>query len=373
MFMKKQLTRIAAFLMVLTLAFTVLPEQAQAASGIKLNKSRITLYTDGTTTLKVTGTSRKVSYTSNRKSVATVTSKGKVTARKAGTAIITAKVGNKKLKCKVTVKKENLKLNKSKVTLYAGKSITLKATGTSRKVSYTSNKKSVATVTSKGKVTAKKAGTAIITAKAGKKKVTCKVTVKEKKPTSENAVSIYWNGEKTIKVTETTKTVEWESSNKSIVTVKSDGTNSAVLTGKKIGTTTITAKVDGKAFKKYSVTVKMKTSPLTKKEKELAFYMQGKYDDCIMYNTLSSDADLKYFGLTREFDNRNLWNTHKKALKTMRKYLPGRAVYICDVSTWKGGMDKGAELERKGVKYVCSSTTSHNHGKVEKWSVMWIK
>lgn len=372
MFMKKQLTRIAAFLMVLTLAFTVLPQQAQAASGIKLNKSRITLYTGGTTTLKVTGTSRKVSYTSNRKSVATVTSKGKVTARKAGTAIITAKVGNKKLKCKVTVKKENLKLNKNKVTLYAGKSITLKATGTSRKVSYTSNKKSVATVTSKGKVTAKKPGTAIITAKAGKKKVTCKVTVKEKKPTSENAVSIYWNGEKTIKTTEIVGKIDWESSNKSIVTVKSDETNSAVLTGKKVGIATVTAKVGGKTFKKYSVTVKMKTGPVTEKEKALMDWAVNMYE---WPESFSNTATLKKLGLTRKNQSISLWCTHKRAIASTKKLLPGRDVHIIDVDNVQISWAKQDKLKARGVRYIVNEGygIAHLHGDIEKNTVAWIE
>ena len=47
--------------------------------------------------------------------VATVTSKGLVTAKKAGTATITAKVGNKKYTCKVTVK-ENVASSSKKWT-----------------------------------------------------------------------------------------------------------------------------------------------------------------------------------------------------------------------------------------------------------------
>ena len=49
----------------------------------------------------------KVTYSSSNKKVATVSKTGKITAKKAGTAVITVKVGNKiSAKCKVTVKKK---------------------------------------------------------------------------------------------------------------------------------------------------------------------------------------------------------------------------------------------------------------------------
>ncbi len=55
-------------------------------------------------TLKVKGTKQKIKWKSSNKAVATVSSKGKVTAKKLGKATITATVGNKKYTCKVTVK-----------------------------------------------------------------------------------------------------------------------------------------------------------------------------------------------------------------------------------------------------------------------------
>ena len=56
-------------------------------------------------TLKVTGKAGKVTWKTNKKSVATVSSKGVVTAKKAGKATITASVDGCKLTCSVTVKK----------------------------------------------------------------------------------------------------------------------------------------------------------------------------------------------------------------------------------------------------------------------------
>ncbi len=78
----------------------------------KLSKSTLTLHRPNSATLKVTGTTMKVKWKSSNKDVATVNSKGKVTAKKAGKVTITATVGGKELKCKVTVKgmKPNMKI-----------------------------------------------------------------------------------------------------------------------------------------------------------------------------------------------------------------------------------------------------------------------
>lgn len=134
-----------------------------------------TIYVGSSYTLKLTGTTIKSVSSSNRK-VATVTSKGKVTAKKAGKATITLKGKNgKSYKCKVTVKKPYI--SDKKKTLSVGEQYKLKLTGTTIEAVVSSNEK-VATVTSKGKVAAKKAGKTTITLK-GKdgKKYKCIVTV----------------------------------------------------------------------------------------------------------------------------------------------------------------------------------------------------
>lgn len=74
------------------------------AATIRLNKTNITLTEGRSTTLKISGTRAKVSWNSSNKNIATVTSKGKITAKKAGTTIISAKVSTKTYKCKVIVK-----------------------------------------------------------------------------------------------------------------------------------------------------------------------------------------------------------------------------------------------------------------------------
>ena len=89
-----------------------------------MSKSSLTLYVGKSSTLKVSGTKSKVKWSSSNKSVATVTSKGKVTAKQAGSATISAKVGKKTLKCKVTVKE---KFSASEATKKI--SVTLQDTG----------------------------------------------------------------------------------------------------------------------------------------------------------------------------------------------------------------------------------------------------
>lgn len=76
------------------------------AASVKLNKSALSLNVGQSSTLKVSGTKSKVTWSSSNKSIATVSSKGKVTAKQAGSATIKAKVGKKTLKCKVTVKEQ---------------------------------------------------------------------------------------------------------------------------------------------------------------------------------------------------------------------------------------------------------------------------
>ncbi len=74
------------------------------AAGIKMNKKTLSLAVGKSYKLKVKKASGKVKWSSSKKSVATVSSKGTVTAKKAGTATITAKAKGKKTTCTVTVK-----------------------------------------------------------------------------------------------------------------------------------------------------------------------------------------------------------------------------------------------------------------------------
>lgn len=163
---------------------------------VKLNKTKATLNVGKTLTLKTTlspskPSNKKVVWSSSDKKIATVNSKGKVTAVKAGKVKITATAADgsgKKATCTITVTNNVTKvsLNKTKKEILVGDAFTLKATVTPKtadntELTWSSSDDSIAVVDGNGKVTGIRAGTAKITAKAkdgSKKSASCKVTVK---------------------------------------------------------------------------------------------------------------------------------------------------------------------------------------------------
>ena len=74
------------------------------AATLGLNQEKLILIKGNTFSLLVSGTATTPKWSSNKKSVVSVSSTGKIKAKKAGSATITARVGATKLKCKVTVK-----------------------------------------------------------------------------------------------------------------------------------------------------------------------------------------------------------------------------------------------------------------------------
>ena len=157
--------------------------------SISLNKKSITIGVKEKYTLKASrkpdDSTQAVKWSSSKKSVVTVSSKGVLTAKKKGTAYITVKSGSCSAKCKVVVKSapKKIKLNKKKKTLSVKGTFQIKYTlskgSGSGKIKYTSSDSRVAAVSSKGKITAKKKGNAVITATTyNGKKATIKVKVK---------------------------------------------------------------------------------------------------------------------------------------------------------------------------------------------------
>lgn len=108
--MKKLLAFVLAFAMIITI---YQPSAAYAATKkTRLNAKTMTLQVGQKKTLKVknAGKKAKLKWSSNKKSIATVSQKGVVKAVKAGNAVVTCKVTTKngkttKLTCKVAVKK----------------------------------------------------------------------------------------------------------------------------------------------------------------------------------------------------------------------------------------------------------------------------
>lgn len=165
---------------------------SKAQADPKLSKTSVKLAAGKTYKIKVQNTTAKATYSSNKKSVATVSDSGKVTALKKGDAVITVKVAGKNLKFKVKVTsspklKVGKKNFKAKTTYSVNKNSTLKVkiTGKAAAVNnkYKTSKKSVAKVVSNTKATTVKIkglkkGNAKITLTVNKVKFTIKVKVK---------------------------------------------------------------------------------------------------------------------------------------------------------------------------------------------------
>ncbi len=99
----KYAKKILSMLLLVTVIVAFMP-MTNVSAATKINTTNKVIYVGSSYTLKVTGTKKTVKWSSNNKAVATVTSKGKVTAKSEGIATIKAKVGKKTYKCKVTAK-----------------------------------------------------------------------------------------------------------------------------------------------------------------------------------------------------------------------------------------------------------------------------
>lgn len=112
--MKKIKNKILVFFVALLLFASVgivLPEvvgNVTVEAAVTINKKSVTLTKGKSVTLKITGTKNKVYWKSKNTNIATVNSKGKVTAKKAGKTTIIATVSKKQYKCTVTVKNSGI-------------------------------------------------------------------------------------------------------------------------------------------------------------------------------------------------------------------------------------------------------------------------
>ena len=281
-----------------TLQVTVIKKQV-AITDVILNTNAETLTEGDTTTLTVTvypddtTYSKNVSWSSNNEAVATVSEDGTVTAKSAGTAIITATSENgKTASCKITVNKKiieitEVRLNKSTEALVEGDTTTLIATVLpenttySKNVSWSSNNEAVATVSKDGIVTAKSAGTAVITATSENgKSASCTITVNEKLiPITE--VRLNKSTETLIEGDTTTLTatilpenttnlsrISWNSSDETVATVSSGGiftddTITVFITAKSAGTAVITATSENGKSASCTITVSKEPIAIT--------------------------------------------------------------------------------------------------------------
>lgn len=294
--MRKASTKsIIAFALAIMLALSstmVIPVEAKAAPKAKkivLNVTKKTMKVGQTTTLKVkkvspSNASKSVKYSTSKKSVATVDSKGKIKAKAAGTATITVtSKSNSKVKatCKVTVKQpvKKIQISKNVLAVQKGKTVNIKATvkpknASNKKLKYKTSNKKNATVNSKGKVKGIKNGTVTITVTAAdgsKKKATCKVgvyTAKIKKATvspSKKTLNVGQTVTLKTKIKSPSKGAvnlfTWTSSNKKVASVDANGKVKAL----KAGTATITGTAADGSKKKVTckITVKQPVKKVT--------------------------------------------------------------------------------------------------------------
>ena len=125
-----------------------------------LNKTSVTLYTKGKKFIQLSAdTESVVKYTSDNEKVAVVDENGRVTAKKAGTALITASADGYQSTCRIVVKKPTFKVAKKMIKVKKGKKarIIIKVRPSTKVVFASANKK-IAAVTKKGMLKGMKKG-----------------------------------------------------------------------------------------------------------------------------------------------------------------------------------------------------------------------
>ncbi len=241
----------------------------EPAAGVSLNYTKKDVYVGSKLTLKATVSpsdayNKQVRWSSNNAEIASVNSKGVVTALKSGTATITVTTvdGGYKATCKLTLLQRATKIETPKATLKINRGNTYQLSATvspsdcyNKTYKWTSADSRIATVTADGRITAVKAGTVKLTCTSLENsalKTTVTLTVHE--PVTdvtldESQVTLYTPFTKKLTATvlpsnASNKAVTWSSSDASVVKVDSNGNVTAV--GKGEATVTVKSKDTGK-------------------------------------------------------------------------------------------------------------------------------
>ena len=214
-------------------------------------------------------------WVSSNKNIATVNSKGVVTAKRRGTVKIYAKSidgSMKQSECRVTVKQpvNKIQISRKSLTLNNGTKKGLKArllpsNANNKKVKWSSRNNRVARVTSNGTVLAKHKGKTLIVASStdgSKKTAKCTVTVKQpvkKVNIKNNSLNITIGKTKKLSTAvyptnANNKGLTYKSSNKKVCTVDKNGVVRTISTGK--ATVYAYSKENKKIVDKCKVTVK---------------------------------------------------------------------------------------------------------------------
>lgn len=332
----------------------------QHVESLKLNKTSVAIVRGKTYTLVPTispsnATEKGVTYTSSDEKVATVSSKGVITAIKGGTATITvkSKENNKTATCKVTVREPvtGVTLSKTEATLFVSSKLTLKATvapsdAYNKKLTWSSSDKAVATVDSSGVVIATGPGKATITVKTsdGGFKATCEITVNRKAEKVElNEKSIVINKGDAFTLVETVlpydcynKNVTWKSSDENVAVVN-NGTVSGVNVGKAVITVTTE---DGEFTAECAVQVNEPVASIKLNKNEITLH-NGETEE-LTATVLPENADNKTV----------IWSSSDESVATVKD---GKVTGI-----GKGTANITAKTEDGGFVDVCSATVLQN-------------
>ncbi|MGB4660807.1 MAG: Ig-like domain-containing protein [Mobilitalea sp.] len=233
----------------------------QVATNVKFDKAKLDMKTGETYKLTTTytpanSTDVALVWESSDSKVATVDSAGTITAKAAGTAVISARTeagGVTFCTVKVTQGVAGLILNFSKKTIYTGQEFEMTASvspssASTLGVTWVSSDPAVATISSSGKVKGLTGGVTVITCTTvdGGYVSTCVITVRE----SVTKVLLNYDSYRlginnTVKLvatasseTATNQKVTWSSSNKKVATVTQKGKVTGIAVGKAVITAT---------------------------------------------------------------------------------------------------------------------------------------
>ena len=279
---------------------TITVKCVKPAESVSLDREKRNVYVGKQFNLVVSLTPedsmRKVTWSSSDPSVASVNSKGKVTGKSFGSAVIYAStLDGITAECAVNVivRAEELNLDNKKLVINRGELFKLNSIirpsyspETTDKCVWNSTDEKVATVDDDGNVTAVGVGRCIINCRTSGDLISkCQVQVRlpaESVEISSEKDSLYINEVQQLKAvvvpTDATDSIEWISSNEDIAKVTSNG----VVKGKSAGTAVITVKftndVTGESVTAdYQITI-MKKAESVRLNKTSLFLLAGEND-----------------------------------------------------------------------------------------------
>lgn len=228
-------------------------------TSIRLNHSTLTIIQGHTASIKAdvkpsNATYNEATFTSDDESIAVIDEDGTITAISPGTTWIWAKAkdnSGKYARCYVTVIEPipatGITISDKQIVLIAGESkkmvYTMKPNNTTDDLTWSSGEETIATVNGNGEITAHRTGTTTVTAMTSSGK-TAQVQViviglsrtSVEMPLYDDRVTLYVDG--------ATTGIRWDSDNPAIVEV-----NNGKLTSRKVGTTYVTATVNGRKLR----------------------------------------------------------------------------------------------------------------------------